>query len=112
MFMSLISIVAIWLVAFQANALTDKKFRTLHSIESYLLNETVFSIPDLRIDGFYHVSRFQDYWRDVVEEQLLLLDGHRLVNELFYVQNESNPIHLRGNYCHSNFSIDSLSFRS
>eukprot|EP00667_Euglena_gracilis_P009408 EG_transcript_9556 len=40
------------------------------------------SLRRVEIRGFFHVSKYQPFWREVVEEQLLLLDGRRPDPEL------------------------------
>eukprot|EP00667_Euglena_gracilis_P008735 EG_transcript_8856 len=37
----------------------------------------------VEIRGFYHTSTWRPHWREVIEEQLLLLDGRRPVTEDF-----------------------------
>ena len=34
-----------------------------------------------KVKGFYHTSTWQTWWRDVIEEQLLLMDGYRTVQD-------------------------------
>jgi hypothetical protein len=36
---------------------------------------------NIKIKGFHHVSRWQKHWQEVVEEQLMILDGQRVFGD-------------------------------
>lgn len=52
-------------------------------------NEAVTLARDrgFSIKGFYHTSTWQPFWQDVIEEQLLLMDGKRQLNHFLEVLN-------------------------
>jgi hypothetical protein len=53
--------------------------RTLQTRELYHWKRAIeqVSLKNISLAGFYHVSRWAKYWREIVEEQLLIVDGRR-----------------------------------
>lgn len=49
----------------------------IYERESFKISMSKVKSRDVRIRGFYHTSTWKDYWKDVISEQLIIMDGMR-----------------------------------
>lgn len=78
-------LILIWIAFISTSVVAS---RSIHRLERNILNSLDFQ--DVQIDGFYHVSSWQPHWRHVISEQMLILEGNRLLNELFFLEMKGN----------------------
>jgi hypothetical protein len=63
----------------EANNIIIELQRKLMEVEGNIYKKVVAELQaqSVIVKGFYHVSHWQPFWREVVEEQLRILDGQR-----------------------------------
>lgn len=74
--------------AFVSNQNTVEIERSIMTREKQRVDQLVTTLRNVHgydnIQGFYHTSRWRKYWKEVISEQLYLLDGRRPIPEKNY----------------------------
>lgn len=72
----IVALMLLLMITGRSNEVSDMQ---LHAMENRVWLATIRRLQQAKysLRGFYHVSRWQKYWKEVVEEQLLILDGQR-----------------------------------